>query len=131
LVRQGNARTASKDGDVGAAAGVSADNDVGVTVAVDVPAGHVAAAREVHVEGEEVADLRAILAAKDDDVRPAARPGAADNVSITIAVDVADRHTDAAREARIEGEETGGEGAGGGEDFDVRPAAGVCRSHEY
>src|SRR5205823_2367724 len=102
---QRHAVLAGQDEDVGAAAGVGADDDVGVAVAVGVAGRHVAAAGEVHVEGEEVVNLAPVLAGKDDHVRSAAGAGGADDVRVAVGVHVADRDPHAAGELRVKGEE--------------------------
>src|SRR5205085_9261131 len=98
---------AAEDGDVRAAAGAGAADDVGEAVAVHVGRGHADAAGEVHVVGEEAgqAGLGVVLAGKDGDVGPAAGVGAADDVREAVVVRVAGRQRHAAGEAHVEGEE--------------------------
>src|SRR5205814_1871374 len=91
----------------------AAGNDIGAAIAVDIAGRHIAAAGEVNVEGEEVSDLRAVLAAEHDDVRAATRPGGANDIRSPVAIDVADRHAHAAGESGVESEEAGEEGAVG------------------
>src|SRR5207302_4016730 len=106
---QGAAILAAEDIHVRAAAGVGADDNVGEAVAVDVARSHVDAAAERGVKGHEIADrpgeLVARRAVEDADVGTAARPGAGDDVWGAVVVHVADRHANAAREARVLGEE--------------------------
>src|SRR6267378_2534180 len=58
---QWGAVLAGEGEDVGAAAGVGADDDVGKAVTVDVARRHEAAAREIDVKREKVVDLGAVL----------------------------------------------------------------------
>src|SRR5207249_2820702 len=87
---------AIEDLDVRPAAGARPGDDVGQAVAGDVAGRHGDAAAEAGPVGKVAFQQRAVLAAKDLDVRPAAgaRPG--DDVSEAVAIDVADGHVDAA-----------------------------------
>src|SRR5207248_5459152 len=96
---------AAEGDDVGAAALVGADDDVGEAVAVEVAGRHVLAAGEARVVGEELADQVAGAAVVDVDVRPAARPGGRDHVRDAVAGHVAHRHAHAAGEGGRVGEE--------------------------
>ena len=82
-----------------------AGDDVGEAVAVDVARGHVHAAGECRVVGEEAADWREGHAVPDPDVRSAAGPRAGDDVRAAIAVDVARGDEHASGERRVVREE--------------------------
>src|SRR5262249_25103089 len=96
-------RLPAEDPDVGAAAGVGADDARLDAVAVDGPGRHVHAAGEAGGEGEEVPERPGQLgpgpAVEDADVGAAARSGAGDDVQHAVSVHVAQRHPDAAGEA--------------------------------
>src|SRR5204862_6308688 len=85
--RQQRKVLAAEDLDVRAAAGAGPGDDVGEAVAVDVAHGHVDAAAEAGVVGEEGADEGAGLAVDDLEVRPAAGPGAGDDAGGAAALD--------------------------------------------
>src|SRR5262249_35180680 len=106
---QRQVRSAPDHGDVGSAAGVGADDHVGVAVAVHVSGRDVAAAGKIRVEGHEVSQRGAVLAAEDDDVRPAAGAGGADDVREAVVVHVADGHAHATGEVWVVGEKPGEE----------------------
>src|SRR5205807_2416249 len=75
--------------------------------------------------GEEALEERAIGAAEDFDVRPAASPGPGDDVRLAVAIDVASGDVDPAGEARVVGEEAHEERTvGAAEDLDVRASPG-------
>ena len=105
-------------GSDGAAAVVAhAGDHVGQQVAVEDLVGDPDAAAVVDVAGEEVGvQLRVddalreeVVAVEDLDARPAARPGAGDQVAETVAVHVADGHISSVAERIFEDEEVGGE----------------------
>src|SRR5262249_21857399 len=88
-------------------------------------AGHADAAGETRVEGDGARDRAEGGPAEHDAVRPAARPGAGDDVGDVVAVGVDRRHAHAAAEVRVVGEEAGPRGAPlAAEHLDVRAAAG-------
>src|SRR5262249_46879328 len=95
----------AEDADVGAATAAGAGEDIGTAVAEIVAGRHPDAPGEGRVVGEEVGQNGGVGAATDGDVRPAARPGAGNDVVDAVAVDVARCHADAAGEGRIIGEE--------------------------
>src|SRR5205814_1772500 len=112
--------------DLRAAAGAGAGDDLEAAVAVHVARGDGDAAGEALIVGEVLLQEGAVLAAENADLGPAAGAGAADHVVETVAVDVAGRDVDAAREAGIEGEEIveGGKILAA-DDADARPTAGA------
>src|SRR5262249_46309644 len=84
--------------DVGTTAGVGAADDVSGAIAVHAAGRNVDAAGEMHVVGEKAGQHRAVQPADHGNIGTAAGSGAADNVWIAVAVDVANGHTDAAGE---------------------------------
>src|SRR5262249_43247488 len=94
---------------LGRSALIGAEDDVGLAVAVDVPGRHQDAARKRRlIEREEGHDRLERHAVEHLDLGRSPGPGAADDVRVAVAVDVADRHPDTAREGRsVEGQQRG------------------------
>src|SRR5207244_230224 len=112
--------------DIGTAAGAGARDDVGLAVAVEVRGRHVDPGSKTGIVSKEAGEPAAVFAAENADVGTAAGAGAADDVGEAIAVGVAGGHANAAREARIVGEEIVQQRvAWAAEDRDVRTAARV------
>src|SRR6185437_1778932 len=101
---------------------------------VEVASGHVDAAAERRIVSEEVAERAGHLLhlpadeLEGADLRPAARPGADNDLVLAGVVDVASGHRDAAAERRIVSEETGQKRhVLAAENFDIGCAAGARR----
>src|SRR5436190_1596432 len=99
---------ALKDLDVRPAARVGARDDSGPATAGPIARGDKQPAAEARLVRPELPQQRSVAAVVDADERRHAGAGGGDDVGNAVAVEVADRHADAAREARVVGEETGG-----------------------
>src|SRR5262249_32598389 len=91
--------------DVRSPAWAGADDNVGPAVMVDIPRGHTGTAHDRRSVSKEVLDQRAILTAKNLDVRPAAAVGTRNDVSETVTVRIARGNVHAARKVRGVGHE--------------------------
>src|SRR5439155_1198659 len=111
--------------------GAGTGDNVGPTVAVQVPGGHVEAIEYALVVGVEAEQHRGVGAAEDGDVGSGARTGAADQVRVTVGVHVAGGDADAAGEIRVVGIEVEEHiVVVGVEDQHVRSAAGIGARHD-
>src|SRR6266704_1702568 len=75
---------------------ISADDDVGLTVAIDVAGCHIYTAAIKARERQEAANKIAAYSVKHSHMRPHSGAGSGDNVSKAVAVDIANSDTNAA-----------------------------------
>src|SRR5205823_3748322 len=111
--------------DVRPAAGPGPGDNVRPAVAVHVLGRHGHAAAETWSVGEEALQQRPGIG-EDFHMRPAASPGAGDDVRLAVAVDVTRGHEHTTGEVRAVSEEVGNDGeAAAIEDLDLGPTTGT------